>query len=217
MSRKIRPGFKDVKGIIETGFDGNAILSEGTTVPTDATTGYAPGGIFFKRSSTAGGQFYINEGTAASCAFKALNSIQPSASRIVNCTAASLTVSPSLHDGKIVTLNAATGIAVALPVALGTGAWYRFYIGTTITTTNVTTFTAAGSDKLYGQVYQLADGGSTLAAYELPASTIITLGTNANTTGGTRGDTLEFIDIGAAEWWCVAHTTAAGTEATPVT
>jgi len=44
---------------------------EGTTVPTDATAGYAPGCIFIKTDGGAGTTLYINEGTAASCDFNA--------------------------------------------------------------------------------------------------------------------------------------------------
>lgn len=137
--------------------------------------------------------------------------------RIVDCTAASLALTLALHDGKTVTLNKATGIAITLPAATGTGARFRLIVGTTVTTTDTITITRAGSDTIFGQIYQLADGGSTLAAYELPGSTVITLGTSSNTTGGTKGDSIELEDIASATWWCVGHTTAAGTEATPVT
>lgn len=73
MSRKFRGDqFVDPKGIEMTGGDGNGLVAEGTAVPADGTAGYAPGSIFFKRAGAAGAQHYINEGTAASCAFKAL-------------------------------------------------------------------------------------------------------------------------------------------------
>jgi hypothetical protein len=74
MSSPIQPHYADAKGRIVEGFDGNIIEAEGTTVPTDATAGYAPGCRFTKRAGTAGASLYINEGTATSCAFKALPS-----------------------------------------------------------------------------------------------------------------------------------------------
>lgn len=75
MSNKIRPRqYADARGAIVEDFDGNALISMGTTVPTDATAGYSVGGVFFKRSGAAGAQLYVNEGTTASCAFKALGS-----------------------------------------------------------------------------------------------------------------------------------------------
>lgn len=72
MSTKLRPQYADAKGIIAQGFDGNAIEAEGAVVPADATAGYAPGCTFYKRAGTAGASQYTNEGTAASCAFKAV-------------------------------------------------------------------------------------------------------------------------------------------------
>ncbi len=226
--------YADPKGRIIVGFDGLILLASGITVPSDTTAGFSPGCIFIDRDASAGAQFYINRGSGTSCSFKVvdtggldmstlvataaeINRIASVSNRLVTVTTTPLTLSLAVHEGKTTVITLATGCAVSLPAATGSGARYRVVIGATITSTNVTTFTCAGSDKLYGQVYQLADGGSTLAAYELPASTIITLGTSSNTTGGTLGDSLEFEDIASAKWWCVAHTTAAGTEATPVT
>lgn len=74
MSGKIEPGYADPKGVLTTGFDLNGVTAEGAAVPTDGTSGYAPGCVFFKRAGTAGAAHYINEGTATSCAFKALTS-----------------------------------------------------------------------------------------------------------------------------------------------
>lgn len=210
---------------------GKRLIAFGDAFPVDGTSGYLPGCQFFDKTN---GRWYINEGSVTSCDFNRvstggldlstltataaeINRATDVSTRLVTVAASSLTLAEATHEGKTVVLSLATGIAVALPAATGSGARYRFVIGVTITTTSVTTFTRAGSDVIYGQVYQLADGGSTLAAFELPGSTVITLGTSANTTGGTLGDSLEFEDIAAGKWWCVAHTTAAGTEATPVT
>lgn len=137
--------------------------------------------------------------------------------RIVDCTAASLALTLAEHDGKTVTINRATGCAITLPAATGTGARFRLFVGTTVTTTSVITITRAGSDVMHGHILQLADGGATLAAYELPGSTVITLGTSSNTTGGTKGDYIEIEDVAAATWRVQGWTTAAGSEATPVT
>lgn len=76
MSNKIRPSqYRDPKGVIAEGFDGGAILCQGTTVPTDATTGYSRGCIFMDSDAAAGSQFWVNEGTITSCLFKALPSL----------------------------------------------------------------------------------------------------------------------------------------------
>lgn len=186
------------------------LLAYGSTVPTDGTVGYAPGCQFLKTNSTTlVTTNYVNIGTKTSCNFDSANGYD-----IVNVTASTLTVTAAAHANKTVTINAAAGCAVTLPAATGTGNRYRFFIGTTITS-NTSTFTRAGSDTMFGMVYQLADGGSTLAAYECPGSTIITL--NGTTTGGIKGDIVEFQDMASAVWHILGHTSATGTEATPVT
>lgn len=186
------------------------LLAYGSTVPTDGTVGYAPGCQFLKTNATTlVTTTYVNIGTKASCNFDSSNGCD-----IVNVTASSLAVTAAAHANKTVTINAAAGCAVTLPAATGTGNRYRFFIGTTITS-NTTTFTRAGSDTMFGMIYQLADGGSTLAAYECPGSTVITL--DGSTKGGIKGDMIEFQDMASAVWSILGHTSATGTEATPVT
>jgi len=48
------------------------VLAYGTTVPTDATTGYAEGCIFIHVDGTTGTAVYINEGSDTSCDFNAV-------------------------------------------------------------------------------------------------------------------------------------------------
>ena len=72
MSKKFEIGFDDPKGIFASKPGVGALLAEGTTVPTDATTGYAPGCLFFDVNASAGSQLYVNEGTNASCDFNAI-------------------------------------------------------------------------------------------------------------------------------------------------
>lgn len=63
----------DVDGFQEEG-DGNFILSQGSTVPTDGTAGYAVGCAFLHRDGGAGTARYINEGTESSCTFAPVSS-----------------------------------------------------------------------------------------------------------------------------------------------
>lgn len=76
MSDKLRPSqYADAKAVISESFvPGVALIMEGTTVPADTGVGYSPGAVFFKRAGIAGAQFYVNEGTVLSCAFKPLPS-----------------------------------------------------------------------------------------------------------------------------------------------
>ncbi len=81
-------------------------LAYGTTVPTDATTGFAPGCIFFHVDGSAGATLYVNNGTKASCEFDAVVSED---SIVATLVAANLT---SLKIGGVTyTLPAADGAA----------------------------------------------------------------------------------------------------------
>lgn len=228
-------------GMIAEDPSAGILLAYGTTVPSDAALGYAPGCLFQQTDgSTEATYLYVNVGTKASANFDAIdlnvaemalisgllatsaeiNRVADVSTRIVDCTAASLALTVADHDGKTVTLNRATGVAITLPdstAAATLGAKFRLFVGTTVTTTDVITITRDGSATFFGQIYQLADGGATLAAYELPGSTVITLGTSSNTTGGTKGDTIEIQCVASGVWHVIGHTTAAGSEATPVT
>lgn len=217
MSHALR--LHDGTGEIAVDPSAGVLLAYGTTVPSDGALGYAPGCMFHQTDGTTESTYlYVNTGTKASCNFDAVN--LGTAARIVNCTASSLALTVADHDGKTVTLNRAAGVAVTLPdstAAATLGAKFRLFVGTTVTTTSTITITRDGSATFFGQIFQLADGGATLAAYELPGSTVITLGTDSNTTGGTKGDTIELECVASGVWHVIGYTTAAGTEATPVT
>lgn len=206
------------------------LTAAGPTKPSDGTPGYAPGCMFFDTNAAAGSQWYVNVGSRTSCDFDAvtggvdlsaltataaeINRVATVSSRVVNVTASTLALSNATHGDKIVTINAAAGCAITLPAATGSGFQCDLVIMTTITS-NTTTITRAGSDTMFGMIFQLADGGATLAAYEMPGSTVITL--NGSTTGGIKGDKFRIQDVGTAQWEIIGWTSATGSEATPVT
>lgn len=53
----------------------NPIIATGTTVPTDSTSGYAPGCIFIHNDGGSADAVYINEGSASSCDFNRVPSV----------------------------------------------------------------------------------------------------------------------------------------------
>jgi O-acetylhomoserine/O-acetylserine sulfhydrylase-like pyridoxal-dependent enzyme len=144
--------------------------------------------------------------------FAELNRAADVSTRIVNATAATLTATIATHEGKIVTLNRAGGIAVTLPAATGSGARLRFIVGTTFTSAG--TIAVVGDDTMTGLALIAQDGGDTSVVFETAAdSDTITL--NGTTTGGLKGADVELIDIAADLWFVNVRSAATGTEATP--
>jgi hypothetical protein len=142
-----------------------------------------------------------------------INRVADTSTRIVNQTAATLTVTEALHDMKIVTLNRAAGIAVTLPAATGSGTVLKFITGTSVTS-NTSTIKVVGDDVMTGVAFLAADGGDTSVAFETAADTdTITL--NGTTTGGIKGGCIELTDIAADTWWVRMVSSATGAEATP--
>lgn len=72
MSREFIQQYAHPKGTLLQKPGVGILHAAGTTVPADATSGFAPGCIFQDTDAAAGSQFYINQGTLASCAFKAI-------------------------------------------------------------------------------------------------------------------------------------------------
>lgn len=136
----------------------------------------------------------------------------------INVTAATLALTAGAHGGRVVTLNKASGIAITLPPATGSGVPFNLQIGTTITsigTTITTGVTGAGSDAFQG--IALTEDGGTMTGWPatgtLGGSDVITL--NGSTTGGFIGDTIELVDVAAGFWMVKMVTKSTGTAATP--
>src|SRR5438067_6602439 len=92
---------------------------------------------------------YFHDGTAAR---KFIYS-----SPVVSLTAATLTLSAALHDGLFVVVNIAAGATITLPAATGSGANYRIFIGTALTSGNLILQVANASDFLRGFAYVKTD------------------------------------------------------------
>lgn len=116
MSARFAKGYADPQGkLIEVPGYG-IVYAVGTTVPTDGTAGYAPGCEFQDLDGAAGAQVYINEGTLASCAFKALPSQANAVANPVNGVAGGYKIA----RGQLTTVTAAdtvvTGLATVVSV-----------------------------------------------------------------------------------------------------
>ena len=135
------------------------------------------------------------------------------ASTPVNATAATLAVAQATHGGRVVTLNRAAGIAVTLPAATGSGAFYRFFIGTTVTS-NTTTIKVTGNDTMSGLALMAQDAADTVVGWETAADTD-TITFDGSTTGGILGDFVELHDVATDKWYVRVTGSSTGTEATP--
>jgi hypothetical protein len=131
----------------------------------------------------------------------------------VNVTGASVTITSALHNGKVVTLNRAAGIAVTLPAATGSGDKYRFIVGTTFT--GAATIKVVGNDIMKGTAILFVDGGDTVVGFATAADTDTVTFAADNSTGGVAGASVELIDIAADTWYVAVVSDAAATEATP--
>ena len=137
---------------------------------------------------------------------------QTGASRLVSVTDATVSLTKAKHDGKVIVLNRAAGIAVTLPAATGSGCMFKIVVGTTFTSS--ATIKVVGNDIMQGSCIQGADGGNTVVSYDTAAdSDTITL--DGATTGGLIGEWIELIDMKADTWMVHMIQNATGAEATP--
>lgn len=129
----------------------------------------------------------------------------------VNLTAAT-TLSPSLHEGLVVCMNAAAGFTITLPAATGSGNFYDVLVTTTVTSSNHVV-KAGGSDTLTGTVTVASTATSVATGCQSTNSTITMNGT---TTGGLIGSWLHFVDTATGIWFVEANLVASGTAASAV-
>ena len=180
---------------------------KGTTVPADGTAGYAVGCFFKDRDGTAGSQLYINEGTLASCSFKAIQSVASVSSTREVLAGATLAVTQALHDGKTIRVPAAS--AITLPASTGSGARYRFVGAVTAT---AVTITATGAH-LFGNAFLISDNSAAVVGFNAAGSTTITMAGTVN--GGIKGWIVEIEDVATGILIVRMNTLASGTEETP--
>lgn len=134
--------------------------------------------------------------------------------RIISVTTATLTVTEDLHEGRTVVLNRAAGSTLTLPTATGSGAKYRFIVGTAVTSNSNIIKVNDAATTMAGFCLMLQDGGDTVTGFEAGA-TADTITLNGTTTAGLKGDEIMLEDIGASQWQVSMIAAGTGTEATP--
>ncbi len=143
-----------------------------------------------------------------------LDRVADVSTRLVNLAAATLGLTVALHDGKIVTVNKADGSTITLPASSGSGAIFKIFVGTTISSVGLVIEVANATDVMEGTIIADEDGGVTATIWPtVAASDTMTL--NGTTKGGILGDMIEIIDIAAGFWFIRGRIKTTGAEATP--
>lgn len=152
-------------------------------------------------------------GTAIAATAAEINRAADVSARIVDLTAATLTITEALHDGKTITVNRASGSTLTLPAATGSGTRLRIVVGTTITSVALV-ISPTGNDTMFGTVFGAQDGGNSAEAWEAGAgNNTITL--DGSTKGGIKGDVIELEDIATDVWRVLGNVQQTGTQASP--
>lgn len=153
-------------------------------------------------------------GTAVAATAAEINAAADTSARLVSATAATLAVTVADHDQKVVVLNRAAGVTATLPAATGSGAVFRFIVGTAVTSNNDIIKVADATDVMAGSliVTDQADG-STATFGTVAASDTITL--NGGTTGGLAGGLITLVDVATNLYSVSGVTVGNGSEATP--
>lgn len=128
--------------------------------------------------------------------------------------AANITLTEAEHAGRTGYFDVAAGAVVTLPRATGSGAIFRFFCKTTITSNSMKIQVGNADDVLRGQALIAQDAADTAVVFET-AATSDTLTGNGSTTGGITGDYVEIEDIAEGMFRVNAFLSGTGTEATP--
>lgn len=133
---------------------------------------------------------------------------------VVTLSSATVTIDDDPHAGVTLVLSRAAGVTATLPNATGSGAAYRFVVGTTVTSNGYIIKVGRAADTMVGNAIIAQDSADTAVMFEAGA-TADTVTLNGTTTGGLAGAEVECIDIAANLWFVRVVSAATGTEATP--
>lgn len=155
-------------------------------------------------------------GTALSATVAEINRAADTSTRVVDVTTATLSVTEALHDGKVLVLDRAAGIAVTLPTPAA-GMRFEFLVKTTFTGA-ASIKSVAGTHIMIGHALMGNDTDNTTVLWQSVAAstndTIDLFGT-ANSTGGIAGQRIVITGLSSTVWHVEITGDAAGIEATP--
>lgn len=128
---------------------------------------------------------------------------------------AALTLTEAVHAGRTGLFDIAAGVTVTLPRAVGSGAIYRFFVKTAVTSVGDKIQVANADDVIQGIISSTLVGTPTTNNGWIAGSTGDTITLNGTTTGGLRGDWIELQDVAAGLFTVRGQTSQSGTGATP--
>lgn len=148
-------------------------------------------------------------GTVIAATAAELNRMADASARIVAATAATLAVTEALHDGKIITLDRAGGIAVTMPEATGSGMVITFIVITKFTTDGTITLADTTNTALIGQASIVDSDTTDLIHMFTPGATFDLVTLDGTNKGGGLGCWIQYIDL-ATDVWSVQIIEAVG-------
>jgi hypothetical protein len=187
--------------------------ASGDTLEARLQVNSASGGLSWNDNGTA---YEVQGSTSTTAATGAeINRVADVSARIVDCTASTLALVEATHEGKIVTLNRAAGVAVTLPVSTGGGAVYKIIVGTTFTGAATVKVPVASVATFIGTATLYADGGATVVGFAAGGTDDTLTMAADNATGGIAGAHMVFTDVAVAVWHVAYVSDAAASEVTP--
>ena len=139
-------------------------------------------------------------GTAVTATAAELNRVADVSARVVAQTVATLAVTELLHDGKVITMDRAGGIAVTMPEATGSGMVITFIWITKFTTNGTITLADTANTLLLGHASIVDSDTTDLVHMFTPAATFDLVTLDGTNTGGGLGCWIQYIDLATDKW-----------------
>lgn len=129
--------------------------------------------------------------------------------------AAAVALTENDHAGRVGVFDIAAGVVATLPRSTGSGAVYRFFVKTTVTSAADKVVVGNADDVIQGVLGMKDDGGASTVLAWATAAGSDTISLNGSTTGGIRGDYFEIEDVAEGVFRVSGMIQGTGTEATP--
>jgi hypothetical protein len=153
-------------------------------------------------------------GAAVTATADEINAVADASARLVSASAATLAVTAAAHDQKVIVLSRATGVTVTLPIAVGSGAVFRFVTGTTVTSNSNIIKVGDNTDIMSGSIFVTDQAVGTGTEFSTVA-TSDTITMNGTTSGGIAGGILTLIDVATNLYAVHGNIIGTGVEVTP--